>query len=151
MSYIKLILLYTMSTQELAEYIYLKHSLLDDKLPYYQELIVVPIYKIDNEKCDTRISLYKNSIKFYIETNDYILTTYNNYEPNAFELYSIYMNFEGKEINTEFFKICIDKWFLVDIPELKFNKINSRFEKIPRITMWEFLKEIENISQGDEC
>jgi hypothetical protein len=142
-----------MSTQELAEYIYLKHSSINDKSHHhYHELIVVPIYKIDNLRCETRISLSKTSIRFYIETNDYIQTTYDDDdEPNALELYSIYINLEGKEINTELFKTCIDKWFLVDIPELKFNKVNSRFEKEIRINMWEFLKEIPNMSQGDEC
>jgi len=137
-----------MNTQALAEFMYQRWVVFDETKGSFAN-IVTPIDKVDNILCDVVISYNKHGISYRIETKQIAINDEDTTRP-----YKIFYSQPIFKLNdnadTDLFKVIFDKWFM-DISELKFNKLTSIFGKEAHDTMWNFLKDIPNVSCGEEC
>lgn len=112
--------------------------------------ILVPITEIDNIECDVSIRYTNKHLKLSIVT-DYLFCD-DDGDSKEIELWSsdtIYKN-STIEFDTELIKVCLDKWFM-DIEELKFCKLRSRFYKKYESNIFDFIKTMKNIKCGEDC
>lgn len=123
----------------------------DNKPDYYSQSIVLPITKVDGVSCCARLKITPKAVALELGSDRDYLVKQCDGETEREEI-SLYDKWFQHPETLNVGNICelLGRMF-EQLGTLKFNNVTTHFENPEEADIFDFIKSIPNVSNGDEC